>query len=135
MASAQSASELAGSGQSECCLSYPAAEGGLLPLRGSRETHENSPLIEGNIKKLTLFERKYETSSLIEGEKSPFDWEKIQMIIIELYSCIVIGAIIEKKADFIVKKHDMVPCFSVSSYPPTPPGPGCLPCFYLENLL
>ena len=93
MASAQSASELAGSGQSECCLSYPAAEGGLLPLRGSRETHENSPLteryiknsplivgnikntplIEGTIKNLTLFERKYETSSLIEGEKSPFD--------------------------------------------------------------
>ena len=42
------------------------------------------------------------------------------MIIIELYSCIVIGAIIEKKADFIVKKHDMVPCFSVSSYPSPP---------------
>ena len=103
VASAQSASELAGSGQSECCLSYPAAEGGLLPLRGSRETHENSPLIqryiknsllieryiknsplivgnikntrliEGIIKKLPLFERKYETLSLIEGEKSPFD--------------------------------------------------------------
>ena len=93
---------------------------------------KNTPLIEGTIKNLTLFERKYETSSLIEGEKSPFDWEKIQMIIIELYSCIVIGAIIEKKADFIVKKHDMVPCFSLSSYSPTPPGPGCLPCFYLE---
>ena len=145
MASAQSASELAGSGQSECCLSYPAAEGGLLPLRGSRETHENSPLIEryiknspfieGNIKNLTLFERKYETSSLIEGEKSPFDWEKIQMIIIELYSCIVIGAIIEKKADFIVKKTWYGALLFFVLLLPHPPWPRLSTMFLFGNLL
>ena len=135
MASAQSASELAGSGQSECCLSYPAAEGGLLPLRGSRETHENSPLIVGNIKNLTLFERKYETSSLIEGGKSPFDWEKIQMIIIELYSCIVIGAIIEKKADFIVKKTWYGALLFFVLLLPHPPWPRLSTMFLFGNLL
>ena len=102
------------------CSRYGAAGKLMKTHSWLRENIKNTPLIEGNIKNLTLFERKYETSFLIEGEISPFDWEKIQMIIIELYSCIVIGAIIEKKADFIVKKHDMVPCFSVSSYPPPP---------------
>ena len=96
---------------------------------------KNTPLIEGTIKNLTLFERKYETSSLIEGEKSPFDWEKIQMIIIELYSCIVIGAIIEKRPTLLSKNMIWCLAFLCPLTPPTPPGPGCLPCFYLENLL
>ena len=81
---------------------------------------KNTPLIEGTIKNLTLFERKYETSSLIEGEKSPFDWEKIQMIIIELYSCIVIGAIIEKRPTLLSK--NMIWCLAFLC-PLTPPPP------------
>ena len=96
---------------------------------------KNTPLIEGTIKNLTLFERKYETSSLIEGEKSPFDWEKIQMIIIELYSCIVIGAIIEKKADFIVKKTWYGALLFFALLLPHPPWPRLSTMFLFGNLL